>query len=85
MMMVIRSMAGTTELTLVPCDQDVRQDQLPIYTKANFTVWDEDEVAATGAYLCFKCWVETTLTDPPVASKAARSSVIRGSRTSQRQ
>jgi hypothetical protein len=53
--------SGTTELTLVPCDQDVRQDRLPIYTKVNFTVWDEDEVAATGAYLCFKCWIETTL------------------------
>jgi hypothetical protein len=57
--------AGTTELTLVPCDQDLRQDRLPVYTKVNFTVWDEDEVGATGAYLCFKCWVETTLTDPP--------------------
>jgi len=61
--------AGTTELTLVPCDQDLRQDRLPIYTKVNFTVWDEDEVGATGAYLCFKCWIETTLTDPPVPSK----------------
>jgi len=60
--------AGTTELTLVPCDQDVRQDLLPIYTKVNFTVWDEDEIGATGAYLCFKCWVETTLTDPPIRS-----------------
>jgi hypothetical protein len=60
--------AGTAELTLVPCDQDVRQDLLPVYTKVNFTVWDEDEIGATGAYLCFKCWVETTLTDPPDVS-----------------
>jgi hypothetical protein len=67
--------AGTTELTLVPCDQDVRQDRLPIYTKVNFTVWDEDEVAATGAYLCFKCWIETTLTDPPQPSKGAFAAV----------
>jgi hypothetical protein len=67
--------AGTTELTLVPCDQDVRQDLLPIYTKVNFTVWDEDEVAATGAYLCFKCWIETTLTDPPIPSKGVFNAV----------
>jgi hypothetical protein len=57
-----------TELTLVPCDQDLRQDRLPIYTKVNFTVWDEDEIAATGAYLCFKCWVDAVLTDPPKVS-----------------
>jgi len=67
--------AGTTELTLVPCDQDVRQDRVPIYTKANFTVWDEDEVSATGAYLCFKCWIETTLTDPPIPSKGVFNAV----------
>lgn len=60
--------AGTTELTLVPCDQDLREQRLPIYTKFNLTVWDEDETSATGAYICFKCWVETTLTDPPVTS-----------------
>jgi hypothetical protein len=65
--------AGTSKLTLVPCDQDLRQDRLPVYAKANFTVWDEDEVAATGAYICFKCWVDTTLTDPPVASKGAKA------------
>jgi len=60
--------AGTTELTLVPCDQDLRQDFSPVYTKVNFTVWDEDEVGATGAYICFKCWIEATLTDPPIVS-----------------
>jgi len=60
--------AGTTDLTLVPCEQDLREEQLPIYVKVNFTVWNEDEVGATGAYLCFKCWIETTLTDPPVAT-----------------
>ena len=63
--------AGPGNLTLVPCDQDLRQDRLPVYAKANFTVWDEDEVSATGAYLCFKCWIDTTLTDPPVPSKGA--------------
>jgi hypothetical protein len=61
--------AGTSKLTLVPCEQDLRQDRLPVYAKANFTVWDEDEVSATGAYLCFKCWIDTTLADPPVATR----------------
>jgi len=70
-----RVTASPGNLTLVPCDQDLRQDRLPIYTKANFTVWDEDEVGATGAYLCFKCWVDTTLEDPPVVSKGMRAVV----------
>jgi hypothetical protein len=56
----------------VPCDQDLRQDHLPIYAKANFTVWDEDEVGFTGAYMCFKCWIDTTLTDPPSATLGAK-------------
>jgi hypothetical protein len=60
------------DLTLVPCDQDLRQDRSPIYTKANFTVWDEDEIAATGSYLCFKCWVEAKLTDPPTISGGSK-------------
>jgi hypothetical protein len=60
------------DLTLVPCDQDLRQDRLPIYTKVNFTVWDEDEVSATGTYLCFKCWVEAKLTDPPTISGGSK-------------
>jgi hypothetical protein len=61
-----------SELTLVPCDQDLRQDRSPIYTKVNFTVWDEDEIAATGSFLCFKCWVEAILTDPPVISGGSK-------------
>jgi hypothetical protein len=68
-----RVTASPGKLTLVPCDQDLRQDRLPIYTKANFTVWDEDEVGFTGAYMCFKCWIDTTLTDPPAATRGART------------
>lgn len=61
--------AGTAELTLVPCKQDLRiNGRQPVYGKALLTVLDEDEVGYSGAYLCFKCWIETTLDDPPVTS-----------------
>jgi len=52
---------STTDLTLVPCRQDLRQDRTPTITKAQFDIWNEDEVKSTGAYLCFKCWIETPL------------------------
>ena len=57
-----------SDLTLVPCKQDLRQDRIPTYTKAQFDIWNEDEVKSTGAYMCLKCWLETTLEPIPVSS-----------------
>jgi hypothetical protein len=62
---------STTDLTLVPCKEDLRQDRSPTYTKAQFDIWNEDEVKSTGAYICFKCWLETTLARVPVKSSGA--------------
>jgi len=62
---------STTDLTLVPCKQDLRQDRTPTWTKAQFDIWNEDEVKSTGAYICFKCWLETTLAPKPVYSAGA--------------
>jgi hypothetical protein len=59
-----------TDLTLVPCKQDLRQDRVPTCTKAKFDIWNENETKYTGAYQCFKCWFEGyldevgTLQDP---------------------
>jgi hypothetical protein len=47
-----------TDLTLVPCKQDLRQDRIPTCTKAKFDIWNENETKYTGAYQCFKCWFE---------------------------
>lgn len=52
-----------TDLTLVPCHQDLRQDRLPTCTKAKFDIWNENEVKYTGAYQCLKCWFEGYLGD----------------------
>ena len=60
-----------SDLTLVPCKQDLRQDRIPTYTKAEFDIWNEDEVKSTGAYMCFKCWLETTLEPHPYYSAGA--------------
>jgi hypothetical protein len=57
-----------SDLTLVPCKQDLRQDRIPTYTKAEFDIWNEDEVKSTGAYMCLKCWLETTLEPIPFSS-----------------
>lgn len=54
---------GRTQLTLVPCHQDLRQDRVPTCTKAKFDLWNENEVKFTGAYQCMKCWFEGYLQD----------------------
>jgi hypothetical protein len=46
------------DLTLVPCQQDLRQDRTPTCTKAKFDVWNANETKYTGAYQCLKCWYE---------------------------
>jgi hypothetical protein len=52
-----------TDLTLVPCNQDLSQDRVPTCTKAKFDIWNENETKYTGAYQCFKCWFEGYLGD----------------------
>jgi len=52
-----------TDLTLVPCIQDLRQDRVPTCTKAKFDIWNENETKYTGAYQCIKCWFEGYLGD----------------------
>jgi hypothetical protein len=47
-----------TDLTLIPCIQDLRQDRVPTCTKAKFDIWNENETKYTGAYRCIKCWFE---------------------------
>ena len=40
------------DLTVVSCNQDLRQDFVLHLTKAQFTVWNENENSFTGAYEC---------------------------------
>jgi hypothetical protein len=48
-------------LTLIPCQQDLRQDRIPTCTKAKFDIWNENETKYTGAYQCLKCFFEDYL------------------------
>jgi len=47
-----------TELTLVPCVEDLREERTPTYTKALFNIWNENEVQLSGAVQCVKCFFE---------------------------
>jgi len=71
--------AMTTDVTLYSCEQDLSQDPAPTYTKARFTVMDENEGKNTNTTVCFKCWLETTLdvVDPTLIPipKNAKASV----------
>jgi hypothetical protein len=40
------------ELSVVSCNQDLRQDYTPHFTKLQLTVWNEAETRFTGAYKC---------------------------------
>ena len=57
------------DLTLWPCIQDLRQDRTPTCTKAKFDVWNENEIKFTGAYQCFKCFLEVFLDEIGTSKK----------------
>lgn len=50
-----------TDLVLVPCKSDLRQDRDATVTKAQFEVWNENETKYTGSTACVKCWFEGLL------------------------
>lgn len=47
-----------TDLTVVPCKEDVQQVRTPTFTKVKFDIWNENEVMYSGATQCIKCWFE---------------------------
>jgi len=51
----------TSDLTLIPCIQNLKQEGFPTVTKATFTIWNQNEVKFTGAHQCFSCYIETSL------------------------
>jgi hypothetical protein len=50
-------------LSVLSCNQDLRQDYTPHYTKLQFQVWNEQEVKFTGAYECSDGYKWTTLAE----------------------
>jgi len=55
--------AESSYLSLAPCQQDLRQDRSPVCTKAQFDIWNENEIKYTGAWQCVKCYFEGELSD----------------------
>jgi hypothetical protein len=52
-----------TQLTLVPCQQDLRQDGTPVATKAQFEVWDMNGMKTGDAYKCVSKFFDGFLQD----------------------
>ncbi len=51
-----------TDLTLLVLDMDLRQDSLgPYTTKANFYIWNENEVSFSGQHYCVTKWDQSLL------------------------
>ncbi len=50
-----------TDLTLVACKEDLRQDRTPTYTKAYFDIWNENETEYSGTTECIRCWKDSYL------------------------
>jgi hypothetical protein len=46
-------------LVVAACSMNLNQDWQPVWTKLQFTVWNEDEVPLSGAYECSESWHET--------------------------
>lgn len=52
-----------SDLTLMPVSMDLVREGEPVSTKAEFTVWNENEVKFSGMSRCITCWDETLFTD----------------------
>jgi hypothetical protein len=46
-------------LVVLGCTINLNQDWVPVWTKLQFDVWNEDEVKFTGAFECADTWHET--------------------------
>jgi hypothetical protein len=55
------STVGSTDLTLLPCKIDLRENKQPTCTKAKFDVWNERSIKYTGAYTCITNWLAGNL------------------------
>ena len=51
-----------TDLTLHPVSVDLRQDTCgPVHVKADFDIWNQNEVRFSGTQRCIWCWDQTLL------------------------
>jgi hypothetical protein len=53
-----KPLGGTidTDIALVPCDQDLRQEGEPVTTKEKYEIWNENETKFTGLTRCLTCF-----------------------------
>jgi hypothetical protein len=59
---ILCAVENDTDLTLFPVSQDLRQDNDgPIYTKAVFNIWNQNEIRFSGTERCIVCWDQTLL------------------------
>lgn len=68
--------AGQTEVSVIGCRQDLRQDFSPTFTKLELTAWNEDEVPFTGAYECANSYHSFPLTGVDVAPEIFTARVL---------
>jgi hypothetical protein len=50
-------------LVVTGCSLNLNQDWVPVFTKLQFDVWNEEEVKFTGAFECADSWHETFFDD----------------------
>jgi hypothetical protein len=59
-----RVVTVNTDLTLMPMDIDLRQDnEGPVTTKARFEIWNMNEWKFSGTERCITCWDQTLLSN----------------------
>lgn len=63
-----------TDLTLMPLDMDLRQDNDgPVTTKAKFDIWDENENSYSGTTRCVTHWDQTLLSQWNIPNQFLKS------------
>jgi len=68
---------GINDLSLIPCIQNLQQGAPSTVTKANFTIWNENEVKFTGTHKCIACVAEFLLADVKISGKIPSFTVSR--------
>jgi hypothetical protein len=68
---------GMNRWAIVGCTLNLQQDWVPVWTKLQFDIWNEDEVKFTGAFECADSWHEVVLDEaddnPPIIDSAAQN------------
>ncbi|MGE3844197.1 MAG: hypothetical protein AB7I50_21705 [Vicinamibacterales bacterium] len=71
-------LAPFNRLAVTSCSLNLNQDWIPVFTKLQFDVWNQEEVKFTGAYECADSWHDTTFQPGTVGQIDGTNPIVPG-------